>query len=234
MQPFRVLGLDFETTGFDPLKDKVIEVGAVLFDWDRKIPVDIYSQLVDPKMPIPEVVTGITGITDEDVRGLGAKDWSSVKSVLGDMLSDASAIMIHNAEFDTQWWNPNNEEGAPQHLIIDTMHDLPLEAFAGGSRKLKYMAADHGFVNPFTHRAVFDVLTMLNVASRYPLESILLLAKSPKIRVKAMVSYNDRQKAKDAGFRWDGDTKSWVMDMKEIQYKPEAFSFQTTMVRVRG
>jgi len=33
----------------------------------------------------------------------------------------------------------------------------------------------------------------------------------------ALVSYEDRQKAKDAGFRWDGEQRRWLRKMREYQ-----------------
>ena len=41
-----ILGVDFETTGLDTQKDSIIEVGAVLWDTQRKMPLQIYSDLM--------------------------------------------------------------------------------------------------------------------------------------------------------------------------------------------
>jgi len=39
----------------------------------------------------------------------------------------------------------------------------------------------------------------------------------------AMVSYDDRQKAKDAGFRWDGEQRRWLRKMRDTQVRELAF-----------
>ncbi|MGD9385170.1 MAG: exonuclease domain-containing protein, partial [Thioalkalispiraceae bacterium] len=65
--------LDTETTGMDPDKDKVIELAMVPFEFDsygniyRVLPE--YNAFQDPGEPIPGLITQITGITDEMVKG---------------------------------------------------------------------------------------------------------------------------------------------------------------------
>ena len=59
------VAVDIETTGLG--RDaRIIELGAVRIRHGRKVA--SYSQLVNPKIPIPAKVTQITGITDLDVR----------------------------------------------------------------------------------------------------------------------------------------------------------------------
>ena len=47
------------------------------------------------------------------------------------------------------------------------------------TRSLPYLAADHGFLNPFPHRALFDVMTMIQIAGMYDINEILKYADSP-------------------------------------------------------
>jgi DNA polymerase-3 subunit epsilon len=110
---------------------------------------------------------------------------------------------------------------------IDTLHDIPF-ATQPDSKKLKYLASDHGFINPFAHRAVFDVLTMLRVLSEYDLSTVVGRAQTPDIIIRAVVPHPKRDgglgkdKAKLAGFRWqDVDGKQyplmWVKKIKESE-----------------
>ena len=61
-----LIAIDLETTGLDQETDDIIEVGAVRLI-DGQV-VDEYSTLVNPGRPIPEAITLLTGITDDDFR----------------------------------------------------------------------------------------------------------------------------------------------------------------------
>ena len=43
-----LLGIDLETDGLDPKVNNILEVGAVLYDWDTKTPVQMLSEFIDP------------------------------------------------------------------------------------------------------------------------------------------------------------------------------------------
>ena len=62
--------LDLETTGIWIEKDRIIEIGMVKVLPDGSE--EVYSSKVNPCMPIPPVVTELTGISDEDVKGAPA------------------------------------------------------------------------------------------------------------------------------------------------------------------
>src|SRR5215831_14824978 len=66
--------VDVETISTDPDRDKIIEVGICLFEYERQSG-RIYKVLgswewfEDPAVSIPAEITKITGITDEMVAG---------------------------------------------------------------------------------------------------------------------------------------------------------------------
>src|ERR1700735_2248754 len=72
--------LDLETTGIWIEKDRIIEIGMVKLNPDGKE--EIFSSKVNPCMPIPAVVTELTGISDADV-----KDAPVFSSISGKVLS---------------------------------------------------------------------------------------------------------------------------------------------------
>ena len=86
---------DLETTGFSPVKDKIIEIGAVKVE-EGKI-TDKFSTFVNPKVPIPFEITRLTSITDEMVMNA-----PTIEEVLPEFLEfiDGAALVAHNAGFD--------------------------------------------------------------------------------------------------------------------------------------
>jgi len=86
---------DIETTGLSPNRDMITEIGAVKIE-DDKI-VDEFSQLINPKIKIPDNIVELTGITDEMV-----KDKPTIEEVLPkfeEFIEDA-VLVAHNASFD--------------------------------------------------------------------------------------------------------------------------------------
>ena len=73
----KFIAFDLETTGTKPQADRIVEIGAVLFDGDQAA--GTYGTLIDPGVPIPADASAVNGITDEMVRG---------KPRIADVLSD--------------------------------------------------------------------------------------------------------------------------------------------------
>src|SRR5467141_1586252 len=66
--------VDVETTGTNPDRDKIIELGICLFEYDRQNGriyrvLGSWEWLEDPGVSIPAEISTITGITDEMVVG---------------------------------------------------------------------------------------------------------------------------------------------------------------------
>jgi DNA polymerase-3 subunit epsilon/ATP-dependent DNA helicase DinG len=90
-----IITLDIETTGLDPHKDAVIEIGVVRFD-GKRIEGE-WSTLVNPGRKIPPFITQLTGITDHMV--LDAPPIQRVLSELRNFTGDLP-ILGHNVGFD--------------------------------------------------------------------------------------------------------------------------------------
>ena len=88
---------DLETTGTNPERDKIIEIGAVKL---RGLEiVDKFDVLVDPEEPLTEFITGLTHITDDMLAG-APKEPEAIKSFL-EFCGDSPVLIAHNAAFDT-------------------------------------------------------------------------------------------------------------------------------------
>jgi DNA polymerase-3 subunit epsilon len=228
------LGIDFETTGLDATKDRITEVGAVLWDVEGMKPVRIISELVyDFNTGVPDVspeITGLTGITSEMLEQFGANTAAVLQDV-NDLSESADYFVAHNAPFDRAFYEEECARAKlakafPPYLVeesiipwIDTVTDVDYRTT--GSRSLSYLAADHGFVNPFSHRAVFDVLTMFNVISEYDPKQILEWQASPTVILRAMVQYSEKDLAKKLSYRWAPENKHWLKTIKEFNVDEE-------------
>lgn len=87
--------VDVETTGGSPYFNRVIEIG--LLRVEKGEVVAKYKQLLNPEMPIPEFITGITGITDADVAS--QPTFSEVADEVLELFNDA-IFVAHNSQFD--------------------------------------------------------------------------------------------------------------------------------------
>lgn len=245
----RLLGLDLETTGFDTANDRVTEIGAVLWEVETKRPLVTQSCfLVDEgilqKMENPEVsgmMSRICGITREMLTEFGrppAEVFGQLATFIDRHRPDF--IVAHNGEnFDRPLLGSElnrHKVNVVQQAWIDTRTDIPF-AVEPDSRKLKHLALDAGFINPFAHRAVFDVLTMLRVLSNYDIHAIIEYAKIPFVTVRAKVGYDDRQLAKDQRYSWEklGEKtypKCWVKRIKENKLATEIQACKFEVVKI--
>src|SRR5512136_84858 len=90
-----IVALDIETTGLEPQKDAIIEIGAVRFYGNRIE--DEWTSLINPGRKIPPFITQLTGINDHMV--LEAPNIQNVLTDLRQFVGDAP-ILGHNVGFD--------------------------------------------------------------------------------------------------------------------------------------
>lgn len=91
--PFTVF--DLETTGLRPAHDRIIEIGAVRVEVDGTL--SRFSSLINPGVPIPPMVTGITGIRADMVKD--APKFSDVAYSFLEFIR-GSKLVAHHARFD--------------------------------------------------------------------------------------------------------------------------------------
>ena len=238
-----LLGLDLETTGRDIMVDQAIEVGAVLWDTDKAKPLKIFSEMVF----YDEIWKGATS-TKEDIERLIKVSYSELQQYgkhpldvyhgLKQIMSipDIAAVVAHNGnEFDKPLLLNNLKRWGieiPNLPWIDTMIDIPYSPEIK-ARKLPYIAAEHGFLNPFAHRAIFDVLTMLKIVQFYDIEWILKVSKEPIVTLVANTVHpredggHSNEVAKSRGFHYDVPNKRWIKVVRESQVQTEKNAIST-------
>ena len=142
--------LDLETTGLDPARDRVIEIGAVAFTADGVT--SRLEQLVDPGRAVPDTVLRLTGITQEELRG--AADAGTALRELASFLRGRQPVG-HGARLDVDFlsaaglWDESQE-------ILDTLDVARILLPAAASHSLPMLAVELGFNQPRPHRALDD------------------------------------------------------------------------------
>jgi DNA polymerase-3 subunit epsilon len=215
-----ILGIDFETTGLNIPTIGVTEIGMVLWDTEMHAPIKLFGSLVEPgSYAVWEGATEFT-MAAVDVNGI---TW----------YGSADIACAHNGNFFDRplldaWAARYGLDSQKSKTWIDTMIDIQRPKKMHG--RLTYMAADHGFLNPFPHRAMFDVMTMLTILNKHELDPVLELAKSPTKVVKALVPFDSKELAKARGYfpvYENGKFSRWELPVKEINIEKEREYFRS-------
>ncbi|MDO5037078.1 MAG: PolC-type DNA polymerase III [Tissierellia bacterium] len=170
---------DVETTGFSPINNQLIEIGAVKIK--DGVLVDSFGEFINPGVPIPEKITDLTGISDAMV--LGADNVDQVMDRFLDFCQD-SVLVAHNADFDMGFISNNLPPGR-EDLVFPSVDTLLLAQCLVEDTKnyrLGTLAKKFGIKLTDAHRAVYDAkatgelfLVLLDLAQKegYPsLEAI--------------------------------------------------------------
>ncbi len=143
------VALDLETTGLDPERDSIIEVGAVKFQDDQII--DTFQTFVNPDRSIPEFIQRLTGITPQQVKR--APTFDSIMNELEAFLA-GHPIVGHNISFDLRFLDSHGLRlGNPSHDTWDLASVfLPTTA----EYSLRYLSKLLGVAHDNPHRALDD------------------------------------------------------------------------------
>jgi DNA polymerase-3 subunit epsilon len=145
---------DVETTGLIPGVDRIVELGAVLFQGENVLAT--FDQLVDPGIPMPPEAQRINGISDCMLQGM--PDIASALPPFLALLSRGTPV-AHNAVFDVGFLSTDILAAgieAPESPVLDT-RVLALRAFPGRfSYSLANLVRDLGLEVRGAHRALAD------------------------------------------------------------------------------
>ena len=204
---------DSETTSMDPTTGVAIEVAAVSYSVKHHAVVEAFSRVMEtadtnPLEHINHIPSGILRLG----YGKPMDAWTCIQNVA----AGCEAILAHNSDFDRQWV-PKLSVNFLATPWIDTLAiDWPKQSRPGSS--LINLALDHGLGVVDPHRALQDCLLLARLLTRvaelgHDVETILAKGLRPRGTVEAIVSYEDRDKAKEHGFHWDQKTKKWTRSM---------------------
>ena len=170
---------DIETTGFSPVQNRIIEIGAVKVEQGKIT--GRYSSFVNPDVPIPYEIEKLTGIHD----GL-VVDAPMIEQVLPEFLTFcADAVLVaHNANFDMSFILENAQRlGIRQEFTyVDTVGIARLLLPHQAKHTLDAVAKTLGISLENHHRAVDDAEATAEIFVRF----IPLLEKEGVTTLKAI------------------------------------------------
>jgi DNA polymerase-3 subunit epsilon len=198
--PQTLLILDTETTGLDPVSDHCLEVGAILFHVPSRAVLSQISFLLPVQSNPAEAINGIAAATTRLPQ-----PWRQGLACFEAMAAAAEAVVAHNAAFDRQWFGRGELPSLPGPWIC-SMDDIrwPAERGLRPNPSVRDLALAYGVPVWAAHRALTDCIYLAQVFQRCrELEALLVAAREPRQLFRAQLSYAERHRAKQAGFRWN-------------------------------
>lgn len=181
------MSLDLETTGTDPQRDKIIEIGMVkLVDG---IESEYFHSLINPNTKLPVKIKRLTGITDEML--IGAPNIEDVLPAIQDFIGD-TPLLGHNVQFDRDFVSvavgrPNTNPIA--NVIYDTVELARLVLPSAFNHRLATLCQLCNVNLPSHHRALDDArgaaFLAVDLVHRLSQFEVLLLNDLLKLMGKA-------------------------------------------------
>ncbi len=155
---------DIETTGFSPIKNRIIEIGAVKVSQGKIC--NRFSCFVNPHTAIPFEIERLTGINDEMVS-----DAEDIEVVLPQFLAfcEGCVLVAHNASFDMSFIKENmkRQEIEREITYVDTVAISRALLTDLGKHTLDSIAKRLGVSLENHHRAVDDAEATARIFEKF-------------------------------------------------------------------
>ena len=188
---------DIETTGFSPVNNRIIEIGAVKVKGTQII--DRYSTFVNPDVPIPFEIEKLTGINDAMVM-----DAPMIEEVLPQFIEfcEGCVLVAHNASFDMSFIIENSARQGfdTDYTYLDTMIISRVLLPSQNKHTLDALCKVFNVSLENHHRAVDDAeatahiflkfLDMLREQNIHTLQELNTFAKPSKENISRLHSYH--------------------------------------------
>ena len=200
--------LDTETTGLDPHKDRCIEVAVVRYSIEHACVIESLSLLIEAEANEAEAINHIpSGVLRYGYPA--GEAWKRVSLVV----DGCEAILAHNAAFDRRWV----PESIPLLPWICTFQGITWPK-TGDARNLIAIALAHGLGVVDPHRALADCMLIARLLTRCAelgtdVAAMLAQGLRPSAHFQALVSFDRKDLAKEAGFQWDPKRRAWLRTM---------------------
>jgi len=223
----KILILDTETTGLDENKDEVIEIGCILFDVSFKCVLSQVSFLLPVNTNEAEYVNRISA----EVTKI-SQPWEDGLNFFLKLVEYSDFIVAHNVEFDKKWFGKGILPKINKKWIcsLDDI-DWTFQKSLKTRPSVTDLALSFSIPVWNLHRALADCFYLSEVFKKCEnLEELLLKAAEPRFLYKALVSYEDRSLAKNAGFKWNSPIQgAWSRKLttdeaKNLDFRVEILS----------
>ena len=188
---------DIETTGFSPVNNRIIEIGAVKVKQGEIA--EKFSAFVNPDVPIPFEIEKLTGINDSMV-----KDAPYIEQVLPEFLAfcQDAVLVAHNAGFDMSFIKENvlRQGLSRRFTCADTLGIARILLPHQAKHTLDAVAKTLGVSLENHHRAVDDAqataeifvkfIPMLKQAGADTLAKVNAMGNSSPEIIKRLPSYH--------------------------------------------
>jgi DNA polymerase-3 subunit epsilon len=165
--------VDIETNGLNHIRGRVIEVAAIRVE--HGVITRTLNTLIDPCVPLPQFITNLTGITDQQCKA--APQFSQIAGELYDIL-DGAIFVAHNVRFDysflKQEFSRLNKPFLPKQLCTVKLSRALYPHEKG--HKLADLIKRHNFTFARRHRAYDDAAVLwqflAHVQNNFPPEQV--------------------------------------------------------------
>lgn len=182
-----MISLDLETTGLDPKKDAIIEIGAIKFSGNRVV--DEFSTLVNPRKPINAFITNLTGISNPMLQN--APLLAEVLPKFNKFAGNA-VIIGHNISFDLSFLQKS--DSLLSNEFIDTYELASVLLPTSPRYKLGALAQLLGIPLANAHRATDDARAAMHLYLRLD----AMMASLPNDLISEILHLSE-------GLHWGGE-----------------------------
>ena len=154
-----IVALDLETTWLDKTVDRIIEIWLVKFDKKTFEIIEQKSFLVNPEVEIPELVSNITNIFQDDIKD--SPIWKDLIPEIENFIWDYP-ILWHNTQFDSGFLRANWIE-LKNNIELDTFEFANFLLTEEKSLSLEYLSSSLNLELEWAHRALNDTLATVKL-----------------------------------------------------------------------
>ena len=219
-----ILILDTETTGLNEKEDELIEIGCILFHVPSKSVLSQVSFLLPVCSNKAEEINGISPATTNLNQ-----PWEDAIKFFLKLVDCSDLIVAHNVEFDKKWFGIGRLPDLKKKWVC-SLEDINWSFKKNLKSRPSVTDLALAFQVPVwkLHRALSDCYYIAEVFKKCEnLEELLIKATEPRYLFKAIVSYEQRGQAKQAGFRWNSPVQgAWTKKMSQDEAKGLEFDVQ--------